>query len=447
MKQAYDRWQPSPVHIPVAQAVDTGPVSSQPGQPALARRLGTSDAVVVGLSAMLGAGVFAAFAPAAQAAGAGLLAGLGIAAVIAFCNATASAQLAAVHPSSGGTYLFGRVVLGPWWGFLAGWGFVVGKTASCAAMAMTFAAYAVPSGSADASWWQRGAAALVVVAFTLANLRGVTRTAAMARVLLGVTLLVLVGFLVVAWVGHGTAAGRPDPLPVTGGVLGVLQSAGLLFFAFAGYARIATLAEEVRRPEVLGRAILVALGTAVVLYLAVGVTLVQVLGADLPGSRVPLAAATAAVGADWASPVVRVGAAAASLGALLALLAGVGRTTLAMARERDLPGWLASVDERHRVPDHAQLAVGAAVVALVLVADLRGAIGFSSFGVLLYYFVANAAALRQPTDQRRWPRPLQVLGMAGCLVLVATLPWPSVAAGLVVLAIGVVGRAVVLSRR
>lgn len=409
-------------------------------QPALARRLGTADAVVVGLSAMLGAGVFVAFAPAAEAAGRGLLLGLAIAAVIAFCNAVASAQLASSHPASGGTYLFGREVLGPWWGFLAGWGFVVGKTASCAAMAMTFAAYAAPGAGA----WQRALAALAVVAFTVLNLRGVTRTATAAKVLLAATLLVLVGFLVLAAAGEAAPVG---PLAATGGAWGVLQAAGLLFFAFAGYARIATLAEEVRRPEVLGRAILVALGTAVVLYLLVALALVHVLGDALPTSEVPVADATASLGADWAVPLVRVGAAAAALGALLALLAGVGRTTLAMARERDLPAPLASVDERHRVPDTAQVVIGVAVVALVLLADLRGAIGFSSFGVLVYYAVANLAALRQPPEQRRWPRGLQVLGLVGCVVLAAALPLGSVLAGLAVLGVGVLGRAVALRRR
>ena len=412
----------------------------------LARRLGTVDATVVGLSAMLGAGVFVAFAPAAEAAGRGLLLGLGIAAVIAFCNAVASAQLASSYPASGGTYLFGREVLGPWWGFLAGWGFVVGKTASCAAMAMTFAAYALPSadasGSSGADWWQRGLAALVVVAFTVLNLRGVTRTATAARVLLATTLLVLLGFLVLAATGEARPMAQ---LEATGGAWGVLQAAGLLFFAFAGYARIATLAEEVRRPELLGRAILVALGTAVVVYLLVGLALVRILGEALPGTAAPIAAATEALGADWAVPIVRVGAAAAALGALLALLAGVGRTALAMARERDLPRPLASVDPRHQVPDTAQVVIGAAVVVLVLVADLRGAIGFSSFGVLVYYAVANLSALRQPPAQRRWPRSLQVLGLAGCLAMAAALPVGSVVARLLVLAVGVVGR--LLARR
>jgi APA family basic amino acid/polyamine antiporter len=405
----------------------------------LSRSLGTGDAVVVGLSAMLGAGVFVAFAPAAAAAGSGLLVALGVAAVVAFCNAVASAQLAAVHPSSGGTYVFGRAVLGQWWGFLAGWGFVIGKTASCAAMAMTFAAYTVPAGV----WWQRGAAATVVALFTVATLRGITRTAHVARALLGLTLVVLI--LVVVVVATGTPPGTPASLP-DASMMGVLQAAGLLFFAFAGYARIATLAEEVRRPEQIGRAILISLGVTLVVYVAVGLVLVRVLGADLASAATPLATAVEAVGTAWAVPVVRIGAAAAALGALLALMTGVSRTTLAMARERDLPFWLASVDERRHVPDHAQFAVGAVVIALVLAVDLRGAIGFSSFGVLLYYFVANASAWRQPAAERRWPRALQVFGMVGCTTLVATLPPTSLLAGIAVLAVGILGRVVARRR-
>jgi APA family basic amino acid/polyamine antiporter len=405
-------------------------------QPTLARRLGTGDAVVVGLAAMIGAGVFSVFAPAAEAAGPLLLVGLAVAAVVALCNAVASAQLASTYPSSGGTYLYGREVLGPWWGFAAGWGFVVGKTASCAAMAMTFAAYAVPGDSSA----RRLVAVAAVVALTTANLRGVTRTAWLARCLLGLTLVTLVVALVVT--AGGDAAPSELAWETDGGVLGVLQAAGLLFFAFAGYARITTLAEEVRSPATLGRAVLFSLGIVVVLYTATGLALLHALGPALADSTTPVAAAVEAAGAAWAVPVVRIGAAAASLGALLALLAGVGRTSLAMARERDLPRWLDSVSDKHRVPDHAQVAVGVAIVALVLVADLRGAIGFSSFGVLVYYAVANLAALRQPATERRWPRVVNVVGLVGCLGLVATLPVQAVLGGLVVLAVGLAGRAV-----
>jgi APA family basic amino acid/polyamine antiporter len=158
-----------------------------------------------------------------------------------------------------------------------------------------------------------------------------------------------------------------------------------------------------------------------------------------------LATAVDAAGAAWALPVVRIGAAVASLGALLALIAGVGRTGLAMARNGDLPRWLASVHPRYRVPDHAELAVALAVVLLVLTTDLRSAIGFSSFGVLLYYAVANASAYTQPSERRRWSRVLNVAGLAGCLVLVVTLPWSAIVAGAAVISTGLAGRA--LARR
>lgn len=400
----------------------------------LARRLGTADAVVVGLSAMLGAGVFSAYAPASASAGSLLLVALAIAAFVAFCNAVASAQLAAVYPSSGGTYLFGREVLGPWWGFVAGWGFVIGKTASCAAMAMTFAYYLFP----DTSVLQRLSAAVAVVALTALNLRGITRTVVAAKVLVTITVLVLVFFVVLVGTRESVV---PNAALASAEPYGVLQAAGLLFFAFAGYARIATLAEEVRRPEMIGRAILIAFSVAVTLYAVIGVVSVKVLGSSLAAADAPLMSAVDAVGASWAGPIVRCGAVAASLGALLALIAGVSRTMLAMARERDLPSPFATVDERHQIPAAAQIAVGVVVVLLVLLADLRGAIGFSSFGVLTYYFVTNASAFRQPCGQRRWPRAFNILGMAGCAVLVATLPWQAVALGALVLAGGVLGRA------
>jgi basic amino acid/polyamine antiporter, APA family len=407
---------------------------------ALARRLGTSDAVVIGLSSMIGAGVFSAFGPAARAAGTGLLIGLAIAGGVAYCNAVASAQLAAQYPTSGGTYIYGRERLGEWWGFVAGWGFMIGKTASCAAMALTFASYA----AAGSLWIDRGVAVAAVVALTAANYRGISRTAELARGLVAVSILALL-VVVVAIVASGHVHSGVGSTSF--GAYGVLQAAGLLFFAFAGYARIATLGEEVRDPAAtIPRAIPIALVIALALYLAVG--LAALLGAGpaaLAVSVRPLATAVDAAGAAWALPVVRIGAAVASLGALLALIAGVGRTGLAMARHGDLPRWLASVHPRYRVPDHAELAVAFAVVVLVLTTDLRNAIGFSSFGVLLYYAVANASAYTQPSERRRWPRVLNVAGLAGCLVLVLALPWSAIAAGAAVIAVGVGGRA--LARR
>jgi basic amino acid/polyamine antiporter, APA family len=279
-----------------------------------------------------------------------------------------------------------------------------------------------------------------VVALPSTNLRGITRTARLTRVLVTVTLLVLA-----IWTAAVLASGQTDidRLHLSGlSAYGVLQSAGLLFFAFAGYARIATLGEEVVEPErTIPRAVVVALLGAFVVYAVVAVVALAGVGPDeLAATSTPLVHVATEVGAAWASPVVRVGAAVASLGSLLALLAGVGRTGLAMARQGDLPTSLASVDARHQVPDRVQLVLAALVVVLVLTTDLRGVIGFSSFGVLLYYAVANAAAYTQDTGHRRWPRPVQVLGVVGCLVLVATLPWTSVVVGLVVFGVGIVGR-------
>lgn len=416
-------------------APPAGPAGSS--GPGLARRLGTIDAVVIGLGSMIGAGVFAAFAPAAAAAGAGLLIGLGVAAVVAYCNAIASAQLAAQYPTSGGTYVYGREQLGHWWGFLAGWGFVIGKTASCAAMALTFAAYAAPPA------WQRPVAIAAVMGLAAVNYRGITRTARLTRVLVTVVLLALAVVVAVSLADGQTDVSRlstwTDP---EGGWYGILQSAGLLFFAFAGYARIATMGEEVRDPaRTIPRAIQIALGIAIVVYTVIAVTILAALGSDgVAATAAPLAAAVDASSWGWAVPGVRIGAAAAALGALLALIAGVGRTSLAMARQRDLPGWLAGVHPQYRVPHHAEVTLAAVVCVLVLVVDLRGAIGFSSFGVLLYYLIANISAFTQTEDQRRFPRWLQVLGASGCLVLVATLPPASVLAGLAVFALGIAYR-------
>ncbi|WP_238174709.1 APC family permease [Kribbella kalugense] len=385
-----------------------------PSGPGLARRLGVGDAVVIGLGSMVGAGVFAVWSPAARAAGSGLLIGLGIAAVVAYCNAVSSAQLAAVYPVSGGTYVYGRERLGEWWGFAAGWCFVIGKTASCAAMALTFATYVT-----DIDWLRRLVALVAVLGLAAVNLRGVTKTARLTRILVTCTLAVLALVLILLYTGE------PHHHASTGtSAYGVLQSAGLLFFAFAGYARIATMGEEVREPaRTIPRAITVALIIAIGIYFAVALALLRT--GDPASTAAPLAAAVDGVGAAWAVPVVRIGAALASLGALLALIAGVGRTTLAMARNRDLPSWLAAVHPRYQVPHHAELALAAVVGVLVLTTDLRGVIGFSSFGVLLYYAIANASAFTQPADQRRWPRAVNVIGLTGCLVLAVTLPWTS----------------------
>jgi APA family basic amino acid/polyamine antiporter len=390
----------------------------------LERRLGTGDAVVLGLGSMLGAGVFVVFAPATAAAGgAGLLVALAVAGFVAFCNATSSARLAARYPESGGTYVYGRERLGPFAGFLAGWGFVVGKTASCAAMALTVAAYLAPH-------WARIVGPLAVVALTAVNLLGVGKTARVTRWLVAVTLAVLAAVVAVGMPAAGSGGLGAVRWP------GVLTAAGLLFFAFAGYARVATLGEEVRDPaRTIPRAIPLALGLVLAVYLVVGTVALLVLGpARLAASTAPLADVVVAAGAPGLAWVVRVGAAVAVVGVLLALLAGVARTTLAMARRRDLPGVLDAVHPTRRVPHRAQVAVGVAAAVVAALFDVRGAIGFSSCTVLVYYAIANASAWTLPGEAGR--RVLAGLGFLGCVALALALPWRSAVAGFAVLAVG-----------
>jgi APA family basic amino acid/polyamine antiporter len=397
----------------------------------LARRLGTGDAVVIGLGSMIGAGVFAAIGPAAAAAGGGLLVGLAVAAVVAYCNATSSAQLAALYPASGGTYVYGRKRLGHLWGFLAGWGFVVGKTASCAAMALTFGSYV----DEDLA---RPLAVAAVIALTAVNYRGVQKTAWLTRAIVTVVLLALAVVVAVSFTASSPEGGIGSL--GAGGWRGVLEASGLLFFAFAGYARIATLGEEVRDPaRTIPTAIPIALGITLVVYGAVATTALLAVGPEaLAASGAPLVTVAEAGSWAWAAGIVQAGAAVGSLGVLLSLLVGVSRTTFAMAGERDLPGWLDSVHPRHRVPDRAELVVAATVIAVVLVADLRGAIGFSSFAVLLYYAVANASAWTLSRDERRWPRALSALGLVGCVVVAVSLPRASVIGGVSVMVAGLV---------
>ncbi|MFB7929224.1 APC family permease [Streptomyces sp. NPDC056039] len=403
----------------------------------LRRTLGVGDAVVIGVGSMIGAGIFAALAPAAHAAGSGLLLGLAVAAVVAYCNATSSARLAALHPASGGTYVYGRERLGEFWGYLAGWSFVVGKTASCAAMALTVGTYVWP-GQAHA------VAVAVVVALTAVNYGGIQKSAWLTRVIVAVVLAVLASVVVGCLVSGAADAGRLG-IGASGGAGGVLQAAGLLFFAFAGYARIATLGEEVRDPaRTVPRAIPLALGITLVVYTCVAVAVLSVLGSDgLVDAAAPLADAVRAAGVPWLVPVVRVGAAVAALGSLLALILGVSRTTLAMARDRHLPGALAVVHPRFQVPHRAELAVGAVVAVLAATVDVRGAIGFSSFGVLAYYAVANASAWTLDSasvSASTVPaaRLVAGVGLAGCVVLAFSLPAVSVVVGAGVLVVGAV---------
>ncbi|GAA2823475.1 APC family permease [Crossiella cryophila] len=379
----------------------------------LARRLGTADAVTIGLAAMIGAGVFSALGPAAAAAGAGLLPALALAALIAYCNATSTLRLALRYPTSGGAYVYGRERLGALWGNLAGWCFVLGKTASCAAMALTVGQYLWPAHA-------RPVAVAAVLGLTALNYFGVQRGARLARVIVAIVLVCLVALGVLALTTGAPQAERLVPHSPTG----VLTAAALLFFAFAGYARIATLGEEVRDPRrTLTRAVPLALAIALAVYTLLAVAALATVGAQgLAASPAPLRTVLEITPLREYGWVISILGAIAALGALLALVLGVSRTAFAMARDGNLPRLLAAVHPRHQVPHRAEVVVGLLAATAAATLDLRQAIAFSSFGVLLYYAVANAAAWTLEPEFRpaRW---IPIAGLVGCVLLAGVLIW------------------------
>ncbi len=386
---------------------------------------------MIGLGSMLGAGIFVAAGPAASAAGSGLLIGVLIAGCIAYLNAMTMAQLAAIFPESGGTYVYGRKRLNDFWGFLAGWGFVIGKLASCTAMALTFAFYAAPE-------LVRPIAIGTVLFLTFVNCLGVTKTALVTTILVGLTLLALAVVAFAGLAGGAADLSRLSGWTDRGGIPGILQAAGIMFFAFAGYARIATLGEEVAEPNTtIPKAVIFSLAITLIVYLVILTTAVLTVDVGaLATSRAPLTLAVESGRFSFLSPVVRIGACLASEGVLLSLLAGVSRTVFAMAANFDLPHSLSAIHSRHKVPHRAVLLIGSIVATVAAIADIRFVIGFSSFAILVYYAIANAAAWTLQKEQRLWPRWTAVLGFVSCLLVALSLPSSSVISGAILFFIG-----------
>lgn len=409
-------------------------------QARLVRSLRLSDAIIIGTGSMVGAGVYSVWSGAARSSGSLVLVGLAIAALVAFLNALSTARLARIHPESGGTYIYGRERLGSTWGFVAGWGFVVGKTASCAAMASTIGAYVVPD-------HPRLTAITVIVVMTMVNIGGLQRTVRVTKVLLAVSITLLLCVIVSGVGGSSFEPGNLWPLtdadPAESTVsraYGVLQSAGLLFFAFAGYARVATLGEEVREPErTIPRAIVISLSLVLILYATIGFVLLStVTPVDIAATNDPLRLLVASTSVDQLVPLVRLGAVIAALGALLNLLPGVSRTALAMARQRDLPPFFAHVDTQRSLPVRAELAVAACAITIIALFDLRNSIALSGVGVLLYYSITHLSSLTLPSTLGQ--RLAASVGVIGCLVLVLCLPLSVLATGSAVVVTGVVAR-------
>ena len=366
--------------------------------------------MVVGLSAMLGTGVFVVWTPAIARAGSWLFLALAIAGLIAVLNAVSTARLARRHPVSGGAYAYGSARLNRGVGVVAGVAFVVGKSASASAAALAIGAYVWPERQQLVAW----VALLIAVAI---DLRGVIRSMRVNAVLVSIVLAVLV--LLVA-VGLTGAAVRTATVALpTASATQVLAASGLLFVAFAGYARIAVLGEEVRDPErTLPRAIAIALACVAVVYLSVAVVVVLAVRAGADLGQAPLADVLAFVGADGLVWIVTVAAVLAAGSALLSLISGIGRTTFAMAAAGDAPRAFAAVHPTSRVPHRASLVGAMLAAAFVGVGQLSWSLALSGASVLLYYGVAHLAAGTLPG---RGGRVIAAAGLVGCLTIVGGL--------------------------
>ncbi len=394
------------------------------------RGLSLPDAVGVGVAAMVGAGLFVAFGPATAAAGGLLPLALGVAALVSVANAHASARLATRYPEAGGAYAYGQERLGVPWGHLAGWAFIVGTTATCAAMALTVGVHVWPENA-------KAVAIVVVLAVLGLNLRRVQRSVRTARLIaIAVVLLVLV-FVGVMLIAPPTATDDPVRyLPDAGGWKGVLRGAGFLFFAFVGYDRVTTVAAELRRPtRTIPWAIGLALALVLGLYALVAAVLSDSLGEGWVAARdTPLADAAAVSTWPFLGPVLRVAAVVLVGGALLTLFLGVSRTVLTLARDEHLPPYLAAIEPDHGVPRHAEILIAVMSIVAILVGDLAGLIGLAAFCLLVYCGIADLSALTLPGSFLG--RLISLLGLLGCLVVALLLPWPVVATGTVVLAMG-----------
>jgi APA family basic amino acid/polyamine antiporter len=410
--------------------------SSAPVRRELRRELGLLDAVGVGFGAIVGAGIFVVTGVAAGIAGPAFLVGLLVAAVAATCNALSSAQLAAEYPQAGGTYEYGYRVLNPWAGFAAGWMFLASKIAAAGTVALGLAGYLdalVPG------LHPRVVSVGAIAAFTLLNYFGVRRSSRANLAIVAVSLGALLAFVIA-----GAGAFRVENLRpfAPAGWRGTMQAAAILFFAYTGYARIATLAEEVREPRrTIPRAIVITLGGAVVLYLAVAVVAVGAVGAGrMAATAAPLRVAALALPYPWLATVVAVGGVTAMLGVILSQLLGLSRMAFAMARRGDLPRVLEHVHPRYGVPGRAVLVIGAIAAVVAATGTLRGVASAASFTILVYYGIANLAALRMPREARLYPDGVAAVGLVGCAVLALSLAPGVIVTGLGVLAAGLVLR-------
>lgn len=424
----------------------------------LRRELGVFGATMMGLGAIVGTGIFVSVGVGAAIAGPAVMAAIAVAALVAGCNALSSAQLAASHPVSGGTYEYGYEYLRPWLGFSAGWMFLCAKSASAATAALGFAGYLMNA----AGFVEQGRAMRIAVAAAVAALltgvvlSGIRRSNRVNIVMVSFTILALLVFVVaglpMAWAqGRANLSMFADTAAAERFWPTLLHATALMFVAYTGYGRIATMSEEVRRPRVtIPRAIVMTLLISAGLYIAVAVVAIAAVGAATLGTATRAQAAPLEIAAQqFTVPGVRwivaAGAMTAMLGVLLNLILGLSRVLLAMGRRGDMPQSLSRLDAAHTTPPVAVAVVGVIVVGLTLIGDVKTTWSFSAFTVLIYYAITNLAALRLPAERRLYPRWVGIAGLATCLFLAFWVEWQIWAIGSGILALGLIWRVVMRS--
>ena len=402
-------------------------MSNQTSAPQLQRKVGVLGAVMMGLGSIIGTGVFVSIGIAAGIAGPAVILAVAIAALVAICNGLNSAHLAANHAVSGGTYEYGYKYLTPWLGFTAGWMFLIAKTASAATAALGFAGYLLNATGADRNLTVPTALATVVL-FTVIVLSGIQRSNVVNIAIVSITLLSL-GFFALAGLPVLASSGLKNftpffQVPESGNAMGaVFHATALMFVAYTGYGRIATLGEEVREPRrTIPKAIIITMVVTMLLYITVAIVSVGTVGAAALSTAAgvkaaPLEIAARSNGFPGSTQILAVGATASMLGVLLNLILGLSRVVLAMGRRRDMPGVLAQLNKSGSTPNLAVIVVGLAIAGLVMTGNVKTTWSFSAFTVLIYYAITNLAALRLPTQGRLYPRWLAWLGIAACLFL------------------------------
>ncbi len=378
----------------------------------------------MGMGAMVGTGVFVSIGLAAGIAGPAVILAIALAAGVAACNALSSAQLAANHPVSGGTYEYGYRLLNPALGFTAGWMFLCAKSASAATAALGFAGYTCSALRLDPVRWLIPAALAGVLALTLVVLAGMRRAGITNTIIVGITLAALTAFIIAGLpTALESAPDHLDPL-FTGDLPGtLLHATALMFVAFTGYGRIATMGEEVRDPRrTIPRAIILTVILSAALYIAVATVAVGAIGAPAlaeatRSSAAPLEAAARSFQWPGVHRIVAIGAITAMLGVLLNLILGLSRVLLAMSRRSDMPRLCARITTTRGVPAPATIAVGLLIGALAALGDIRATWSFSAFTVLIYYAITNLAALRLPKEQRLYHPAVAICGLVACLSL------------------------------